>query len=92
MIIPAEITAKHSVTQEDVFRHGPHAAGIEDAVFEFATIANDHLLTARDMFRDEAMGGKVPLRAMPVFLAGVCFYFSTSPVMFAKLPIPWVWP
>jgi NADH dehydrogenase [ubiquinone] 1 alpha subcomplex assembly factor 6 len=73
MIIPVEITAKHGVSQEDVFRRGPQAAGIEDAVFEFATIGNDHLLTARDMFKDEVMGGRVPTRAMPVFLAGVSF-------------------
>ncbi|RDB17848.1 NADH dehydrogenase (ubiquinone) complex I, assembly factor 6 [Hypsizygus marmoreus] len=71
MIIPAEITAKHGVSQEDVFRHGPRAQGIEDAVFEFATLANDHLLTARDMLNQERMGGKVPTRAMPVFLAGI---------------------
>ena len=65
MIIPIEITAKHGVSQEDVFRHGPYAEGIKDAVFEFATVANDHLGTARGMFE------RVPARAMPVFLAGV---------------------
>jgi len=73
MVIPAEITAKYGVSQEDVFRHGPQAARIEDAVFEFATTGNDHLHTARDMFRDEVMRGRVPARAMPVFLAGVRF-------------------
>lgn len=71
MIIPAEITARHGVNQEDVFRRGPAAQGIEDAVFEFATLANDHLLTARDMFKEEGMGGKIPTRALPIFLAGV---------------------
>lgn len=75
MIIPAEITAKHGVSQEDVFRHGPEAQGIEDAVFEFATVANDHLITAREMFKDEGMGGKVPASAMPVFVAGVSMCF-----------------
>ena len=68
MVIPAEITAKHSVMQEEVFRKGPAAKGIDDAVFEFATIANDHLVTARETFRDSA--GKVPRVAMPVFGAG----------------------
>lgn len=72
MIIPADITAKNRVSQEDVFRHGPQAAGIEDAVFEFANTGNEHLLIARDMFKDEVMGGRVPTRAMPVFLTGVC--------------------
>ncbi|KAF9463036.1 isoprenoid synthase domain-containing protein [Collybia nuda] len=70
MIIPAEITAKHGVSQENVFRYGPQAQGIEDAVFEFATVANDHLITAREMFKD-GTDGKVPPGAMPVFLAGV---------------------
>lgn len=81
MIIPAEITAKHGVNQEGVFRlasEGPRSKGeaadgnkkgLEDAVFEFATVANDHLITARDMFKETA--GKVPVEGMPVFLSGV---------------------
>ncbi|KAI0248584.1 isoprenoid synthase domain-containing protein [Lactifluus subvellereus] len=69
MVIPTEITARHGVVQEDVFRKGPAAKGIDDAVFELATIANDHLVTARETFRDDA--GKVPRVAMPVFGAGV---------------------
>jgi NADH dehydrogenase [ubiquinone] 1 alpha subcomplex assembly factor 6 len=78
MIIPAEITAKHGVNQEEVFRLAGEehkvkskasVKGLEDAVFEFATVANDHIITARDMFKDA--GGKVPVEAMPVFLSGV---------------------
>jgi hypothetical protein len=68
MVIPAEITAKHGVSQEDVFRKGPAAKGIDDAVFDFATIANDNMITAREMFKEGA--GKVPRDAMPVFGAG----------------------
>ncbi|CAL1713125.1 unnamed protein product [Somion occarium] len=37
MVIPAEITAKHGVNQEEVFRYGGEAKGVDDAVFEFAT-------------------------------------------------------
>ena len=70
MVIPASITAKHHVNQEEVFRHGSDASGIEDAVYEFAVIANDHLITAREMFKNngriEALRG-----AMPVFLGAV---------------------
>lgn len=73
MIVPAEITAKHGVSQEEVFRKGGSAKGIEDAVFEFATIANDHMITATDMFK--ASGGKVPQFAMPIFLTSVCSYW-----------------
>ncbi|KZT25396.1 hypothetical protein NEOLEDRAFT_359523 [Neolentinus lepideus HHB14362 ss-1] len=67
MVIPAEITAKHGVNQEEVFRKGPQADMLSDAVFEFATAANDHLATARDMFKDTG----VPKEAMPVFLAAI---------------------
>ena len=72
LVIPAEITAKHGVIQEDVFRQGPNAHGIEDAVFEFATIANDQLATARNMLvATEEANGRVPREAIPVFIAGV---------------------
>jgi hypothetical protein len=70
-VIPAEITAKHGVSQEDVFRHGGNAQGIEDAVFNFATVAHDHLNTAYDMLKAEGSQGRVPGDALPVFLAGV---------------------
>jgi NADH dehydrogenase [ubiquinone] 1 alpha subcomplex assembly factor 6 len=72
MVIPAEITAKHGVKQEDVFRQGPHAPGMDDTVFEFATIAHDHLITAREMLiKSEGSNGCVPREALPIFLAGV---------------------
>jgi len=72
MVIPAEITAKHGVSQEEVFRQGGSATRIGDAVFEFATVANDHLISARDVFKES--GGEIPERAMPVFLAGVRYF------------------
>jgi NADH dehydrogenase [ubiquinone] 1 alpha subcomplex assembly factor 6 len=73
MVIPAEITSKHGVVQEEVFRQGSQAPGIEDAVFEFATLAHDHLKTARSMLLEmEGSNGKAPKEALPVFLAGVC--------------------
>ena len=76
MVIPAEITARHGVSQEEVFRQGGHASGVDDAVFEFATLANDHLITARDMFKETA--GKVPGPVHPVFLAAVCGILGSS--------------
>ncbi|KAI0051400.1 hypothetical protein FA95DRAFT_270299 [Auriscalpium vulgare] len=69
MVIPAEITAKHAVSQEEVFRKGPSAQGIDNAVFDFATLANDHILTARDMLKET--GGKVPAGAMPIFSTAI---------------------
>ncbi len=76
MVIPAEITAKRGVSQEDVFRKGPAAKGIEGAVFDFATMANDNMITAREMFKEDA--GKVPRSAMPVFGAGASRGFVTD--------------
>ncbi|KAL4073231.1 isoprenoid synthase domain-containing protein [Scleroderma yunnanense] len=69
MAIPAEITARHGVNQQEVFTRRKTSKELEDAVFEFATIANDHLMTARDMFKET--GGKVPQAAMPLFSAGI---------------------
>ncbi|EMD39941.1 hypothetical protein CERSUDRAFT_150748 [Gelatoporia subvermispora B] len=71
MVIPADITARHGVSQEEVFRRGGNAQGIEDAVFQFATVANDHLMTAVQMFKDEGLEGKVPVGARSVFLNGI---------------------
>ena len=69
MALSAEVNAKHGVRESEVFEKGGEAKGLKDAVFEVATLANDHLLTARSMFKDE--GGKVPAEAMPVFASGV---------------------
>ncbi|KAF7365215.1 UPF0551 protein, mitochondrial [Mycena venus] len=67
--IPLDLCARHGVKQEDVFRHGGNANGVDAAVYDFAVLANDHMLTAREVFK--GTGGKVPAVAMPVFLAGV---------------------
>ncbi len=71
MIIPASITAKHHVSQEEVFLRGPDAANITDAVYDFAVVANDHLITAREMFKADGGRLKVPREAMPVLLGAV---------------------
>lgn len=69
MVIPVDLTSKNGVREEEVYRIGGNAEGISDAVFDFATVANDHLLTARQLFKES--GGKVPAEAMPVFLSAV---------------------
>ncbi|KAH8114540.1 isoprenoid synthase domain-containing protein [Phellopilus nigrolimitatus] len=60
MVIPASITAKHHVNQEEVFRRGPQAS----------VVANDHLITAREMFKENGRY-QVPRETMPVFLNAV---------------------
>ena len=76
MVIPANITAKHHVNQEEVFRRGPEAEGLQDAVYEFAVVANDHLITAREMMKNEKGQVEVERAAMPVFLNAVCSAFK----------------
>ncbi len=43
--------AKTGVREEDIYRQGGNAPGLKDAVFEVATRASDHLITARTMSR-----------------------------------------
>ena len=59
------------VVQEDVFRHGIHARGLSDAVFQTATRANDYLITVRALIQD-TFGGRVPPAAVAPLLLGVC--------------------
>lgn len=68
LIIPAEITAKHKVSQEDVFRRGGTADGVNDAVYEFACVAKEELDVAREHVEEE---GRIPPEVLPVFLSGV---------------------
>ncbi|KAH6642129.1 Squalene/phytoene synthase-domain-containing protein [Boeremia exigua] len=49
VLLPLDVMAEANVKEEDVFRMGGAAPGLQDAVFAVATRANDHLITARDM-------------------------------------------
>lgn len=51
LLLPLDIMAEHGVKEEDVFRNGPQAEGLSEAVFAVATRANDHLITAREMMK-----------------------------------------
>lgn len=65
--LPLEYTMEAGVSQEDVFRNGPNAHGLKDAVFATATRANDYLITARTLIRDK-LGGQVPAQAVAPML------------------------
>jgi len=69
--LPLEYIMDAGVSQEDVYRHGPHAHGLKDAVFATATRANDYLITARSIIRDE-LHGHVPAQAVAPMLLLVC--------------------
>ncbi|KAF4591404.1 squalene/phytoene synthase [Ophiocordyceps camponoti-floridani] len=49
LLLPLDVMSSAGVKEEDVFRSGPRAPGLQDAVFKVATRAHDHLLTAREM-------------------------------------------
>ncbi|KAF3770603.1 hypothetical protein M406DRAFT_285350 [Cryphonectria parasitica EP155] len=52
LLLPLDVMAEVGLREEDVFRHGPNAPGLQDAIFKVATRANDHLITARDMLNN----------------------------------------
>ncbi|PWZ03050.1 hypothetical protein BCV70DRAFT_209491 [Testicularia cyperi] len=59
LVLPREFVQEYNVVEEDVFRNGPNAHGFKDAVFAVATRANDYLITARTMIKEE-FAGKLP--------------------------------
>ena len=56
------------ISQEEIFRKGP-VKGLEDAIFEIATLAHDHLLTARTFLQN------IPNQALPALLSAVTSFF-----------------
>lgn len=56
LLLPLDVMADVGLREEDVFRAGPAAPGLQDAVFQVATRANDHLLTAREMLKNMQQG------------------------------------
>jgi NADH dehydrogenase [ubiquinone] 1 alpha subcomplex assembly factor 6 len=68
VVIPAGITARHGLVHEEVFRRGGEARGMRDAVWEFASAANDQLNVTRKVFREVV---EMRREAIPVFLAAV---------------------
>lgn len=56
LLLPLDVMAEVGLREEDVFRQGPNAPGLQDAVFKVATRANDHLITAREMLKNMQQG------------------------------------
>ena len=59
VMLPLDVMARTGVREEDVFRQGAEAPGLRDAVFEVATRASDHLITAREMMKNVRKGQDV---------------------------------
>lgn len=56
LLLPLDVMAEVGLREEDVFRKGSHAEGLQDAVFKVATRANDHIITAREMLKNMQAG------------------------------------
>lgn len=54
--LPLDVMAQVGLREEDVLREGADAAGLRDAVFQVATRASDHLITARTMVQNLRAG------------------------------------
>ncbi|KAI5452807.1 hypothetical protein NCC49_000552 [Naganishia albida] len=68
--LPRDVTVKHGLVDEELFRNGAGAKGLQDACFEIGTRGMDELITARSHLKSS--GGKVdPRAATPVFLSAV---------------------
>ena len=59
IMLPLDVMLRHGVQEESVFRQGAEAPGLRDAVFEVATRASDHLLTASVMLENLRRGEDV---------------------------------
>ncbi|MCJ1474864.1 hypothetical protein MMC13_003524 [Lambiella insularis] len=57
--LPLDIMAEVGLREEDVLRKGAEAEGLRDAVFQVATRASDHLITARSMLQNLRKGEDV---------------------------------
>ena len=59
VLLPLDVMANTGVREEDVLRQASSANGLKDAVFQVATRANDHVLTARQMLKNLRAGEDV---------------------------------
>ena len=59
VLLPLDVMAEAGVREEDVLRKGAEAEGLRDAVFQVATRASDHLITARTMIQNLRKGQEV---------------------------------
>jgi NADH dehydrogenase [ubiquinone] 1 alpha subcomplex assembly factor 6 len=56
VLLPLDVMARTGVQEEQVLRQGNAAPNLKDAIFEVATRANDHLITAREMLKNLRQG------------------------------------
>ena len=69
VVLPLDVCAEFGLRQEDVIRRPGSAPALRDAVFKVATLANDHLITARKMLAEA--GPEATGSAFATFLSAV---------------------
>lgn len=89
VVFPLDVCAEFDLRQEDILRQGSKAPGLGDAVFKVATLANDHLITARKMLADSGAEGQGI--AFASFLPAVCksnlsWRLCSSKLTFLQVP------
>lgn len=52
LLLPIDVMTEAGLKEEDVYKQGPRAQGFQDAVFQVATRAHDHIITAREMLKN----------------------------------------
>ena len=57
VVLPLDVCAEFGLRQEDVIRRPRSARALRDAVFKVATLANEHLITARKMLAEAGPEG-----------------------------------
>ncbi|KAJ3068361.1 NADH dehydrogenase (ubiquinone) complex I, assembly factor 6 [Podochytrium sp. JEL0797] len=71
--LPGDLMAKHNLSSEDVFRSGA-SESLADVVFDLATLADNHLATARAEIQElQKTSGAFPDVAIPALLPFVTF-------------------
>lgn len=68
--LPTDICTKHDLRQEDLLRQRD-VKGLADAVFEVATRANDHLISAKVKIRELKESPEIQKNANAVFLNAI---------------------
>ncbi|KAI8616914.1 isoprenoid synthase domain-containing protein, partial [Chytriomyces sp. MP71] len=71
LYFPSELMAKHRLSTEDLFRGNLNPQATSDVVFEIASLANNHIATARAHVKEYKEKGQFPAAAVPALLPAV---------------------
>ncbi|KAI8841023.1 isoprenoid synthase domain-containing protein [Chytriomyces cf. hyalinus JEL632] len=70
LYLPSDLLAQHHVSTEEIFRKGP-SEPLSDVVFDVASVANDHVTTARSHIAESAAKNEFPQIALTALLPAI---------------------